>query len=253
MGTAIALTSSGSPAEQTSTSILNAGAAHDHACLEMYEPQSAQGGSKTGSSLGKISFQFNPKEVTISKSAKWERKNASSAKKAGPPQYKGADPCKMTVEMFFDAALKSDLSVVDAVEKLFSCLVPLAKTLPKSPMPPMVVFKWGGVSSFPAVITQVNAKYTRFASNGIPIRAVCTVNLEEMPSEAAKQNPTSGVLAVDRAHTMIAGDTLALVAYREYGDPALWRPLASYNNIDDPMRIDNGSQILLPNAEVLAG
>ena len=120
-------------------------------------------------------------------------------------------------------------------------------------MPPMVVFKWGGVSSFPAVITQVNAKYTRFASNGIPIRAVCTVNLEEMPSEAGKQNPTSGVLAVDRAHTMIAGDTLALVAYREYGDPKLWRTLATYNSIDDPMRIPNGAQVLLPGVEVLLG
>ncbi|MBB5166968.1 peptidase M23 [Mycobacterium sp. AZCC_0083] len=253
MSTAIALTSSGSPADQSSMSILNSGAAHDHACLEMYEPQSAKGGSATGSSLGKITFQFNPKEVTISKSAKWERQPAKGAKKSGPPEYKGADPCKMTVEMFFDAALKADLSVVDAVEKLFSCCVPLAKTVPKSPMPPMVVFKWGGVSSFPAVVTQVNAKYTRFASNGIPIRAVCTVNLEEMPSEAAKQNPTSGVLAVDRAHTMIAGDTLALVAYREYGDSKLWRPLATYNSIDDPMRIANGAQVLLPNVEVLLG
>ncbi len=252
MAQTIALTSSGDPVGQSSSAIVtSSGAAQDHASLEMHEAQSAPGGSKPGASLGKITFQFNPKEVTISKSAQWEKKPAKGAKKAGPPEYKGADPCKLTLEMFFDSTLKSDKSVVDSVEQLFSCCVPLDKTCPNKPMPPLVVFKWGGITSFPAYVTQVNAKYTRFASNGIPIRAVCTVNLEEMPSQAGKQNPTSGVLAVERVHTMIAGDTLALVAYQEYGDPAMWRPLAAYNRVDDPMRIAHGTQILLPAAETL--
>ena len=54
-----------------------------------------------------------------------------------------------------------------------------------------MVFKWGGITSFPAYVSQVNVKYTRFAANGVPIRAVCTVNLEEMSAEDLKQNPTS--------------------------------------------------------------
>jgi nucleoid-associated protein YgaU len=253
MTQAIALTSSAEPADQSASSIVTSpGAAQDHASLEMYEAQTAPGGSKPGASLGGVTFQFNPKEVTISKSAQWAKKPAKGAKKAGPPEYNGADPCKLTVEMFFDATLKSDLSVVDSVEKLFSCCVPVDKTrTANKPMPPLVVFKWGGITSFPAYVTQVNAKYTRFASNGVPIRAVCTVNLEEMPSEAGKQNPTSGVLAVERVHTMVTGDNLALVAYQEYDDPAMWRPLAVYNGVDDPMRIVPGTQILLPTAEAL--
>ena len=78
------------------------------------------------------------------------------------------------------------------------------------------------------------------------------VTLEEWPGDWERQNPTSGVLAPERSHTMIAGDTLALVAYHEYGDPVLWRPLAAYNRVDDPMRIARGAQILLPAVEVLA-
>jgi nucleoid-associated protein YgaU len=250
---AIALTSSAAPADQSPSSIVTSpGAAQDHATLEMYEAQPAPGGSKPGASLGSIAFQFNPKEVTITKSAQWEKKPAKGAKKAGPPEYNGADPCKLTVEIFFDATLKSDQSVVDSVEMLFSCCVPIDKTCNATkPMPPLVVFKWGGITSFPAYVTQVNAKYTRFASNGIPIRAVCTVNLEEMPSQAGPQNPTSGVLAVERVHTLVAGDNLALVAYQEYGDPTMWRPLAVYNRVDDPMRIAHGTQILLPPVEML--
>jgi nucleoid-associated protein YgaU len=250
MTQAIALISSAAPAGQSSSTIVTA-AAHDRACLEMHEAEHATGGAKPGSLIDTVEFQFNPKEVTISKSAQWEKKPAKGAKKAGPPEYKGADPCKLTLEMFFDATMQSSRSVVDSVEKLFKCCVPIDKDRAKKPMPPLVVFTWGGITSFPAYVTQVNAKYTRFAANGVPIRAVCTVNLEEMPSAAGKQNPTSGVLGVERSHTMIAGDTLPLVAYREYGDPAMWRPLAAYNGVDDPMRIAHGSQILLPAAEAL--
>src|SRR5262245_2652042 len=90
-----------------------------HASLEMYEAQHAKGGSKIGSSLGSIKFQFNPKEVTISKSAKWERKPVKGAKKSGPPEYSGADPCKLTLEVFFDESVDHEESVVDSVEKLF--------------------------------------------------------------------------------------------------------------------------------------
>jgi len=159
------------------------------------------------------------------------------------------------VKLTGDGALCEFQSVVDAVEKLLSCCIPTKESGEKKPMPPLVEFQWGGTKSFPAFVTQVNAKYTRFASNGVPIRAVCTVNLEEMPPndkrKQPKQNPTSGVFAVERVHTMISGDNLALVAYDEYGDPALWRALAAYNGFDDPMRIANGTRILLPPAEEL--
>jgi len=50
----------------------------------------------------------------------------------------------------------------DSVEKLFSCCVPIEKSRnANKPMHPLVVFKWGGITSFPAYVTQVNAKYTR--------------------------------------------------------------------------------------------
>ena len=219
----------------------------------MYEAQTtARAAASAVNIVDSIDFQFNPKEVTISKSAKWDRK-PQGRQEGRSTAVQRRRPCKTDAGDVLRRGTQIRPERRGRGREALQLLVPLEKTVPKSPMPPMVVFKWGGVSSFPAVITQVNAKYTRFASNGIPIRAVCTVNLEEMPSEAGKQNPTSGVLAVDRAHTMIAGDTLALVAYREYGDPKLWRPLAAYNSIDDPMRIPNGTQVLLPGVEVLLG
>src|SRR6185436_20614358 len=96
----------------------------ERAALELYEPKPVPGGSGRGAPLGRIPFQFNPKELTISKAAKWERKPARGAKTAGPPEFKGADPCKLTVELFFDATDTLDASVVQRVEELLRCCVP---------------------------------------------------------------------------------------------------------------------------------
>ena len=72
-----------------------------------------------------------------------------------------------------------------------------------------------------------------------------------MPSEPWRQNPTSGSDAVRRSHLMVDGDSLASVAYGEYGDPATWRALARFNGIDDPLRCPAGTRLLLPSPEEL--
>jgi nucleoid-associated protein YgaU len=72
-----------------------------------------------------------------------------------------------------------------------------------------------------------------------------------MPSEPWRQNPTSGRDTVRRAHTLVEGDSLASVAYAEYGDPAAWRAVARFNGVDDPMRCAPGTRLLLPSPEEL--
>jgi len=224
----------------------------ERAQLKMYESSPATGGRKLDGEIGTINFQFNPKEVTIAKTVKWDSKASTGAKQAAPPEFKGPEPGKLTLEMFFDATAKHDGSVVEAVEKLFSCCVATEKTHANDkPMPPLVVFKWGAITSFPAYVTSVSAKYTLFSAGGVPIRAICTVSLQEMPGEKGKQNPTSGSLAVRSIHRVVVGDTLASVAYGEYGDPTLWRQLAYFNRIDDPARIPPGSVLMLPSAAEL--
>lgn len=226
----------------------------DKAKLSLYDPSAAaNGGGAPGAKRGEIVFQFNPKEVTITKSAKWERKPTKGSKKAGPPEFTGPEPSKMTLEMFFDATGPRDGSVVATVEKLLACCVATEESAgQKKPSPPLVVLHWGSIASFPAFVTQVSAKFTLFSADGTPIRAVCSVSLEEMPGEPFRQNPTSGSQEVRRVHRTVAGDTLASVAFAEYGDPTAWRPLARFNGIDDPLRVATGTVLLLPSPEELA-
>lgn len=223
-----------------------------HAELEMFEPTTAPGGAKPGSSLGSIDFQFNPKEVTITKAARWENKPNKGAAKAGAAEFMGAQPCTLSVEMFLDATADHGDSVATGVDRLMSCCVPTSSTSggPKA-VPPLVVFKWGGLTSFPGYITKVTAKFVLFAANGTPLRAVCTVEIEEMPGGKGGQNPTSRAAAARRTHVVVAGESLALLAHREYGNPVYWRAIAHFNGIDDPMRIRSGTTLRLPGVDDL--
>lgn len=232
----------------------SAGGSVAKATLKLYDAKPASaGGAQLASQRGEIEFHFNPKELSIQKSAKWERKSARNAKKASAPEFSGADPCKLTLEMFFDASDSEQGSVIEPVEELFRCCVPTDDTQQdKKAVPPLVQLSWGSIVSFPGFITSVQAKYTLFASDGTPIRAICTVSMEEMPGDPSGQNPTSGALSVHAVHKVIAGDSLASIAFREYGDPAMWRPLAVANHIDDPIRLAVGATLIVPAAAELA-
>lgn len=223
------------------------------AYLELHEAMPNKGaGASLGASTGRIAFQFNPNELTVKKAAKWNTEPSRGSKKAAPPEFQGAEPGKLTLEMFFDATDTMDDSVVKAVKSLFAACAPTDTSIGKSkPVPPLVVFHWGALDFFPSYITSVSAKYTLFTPEGTPVRATCTVDLQEMPTPTAKQNPTSGSLTARRTHQLLEGETLAGVAYAEYGDPALWRPLADANGIDDPFRLIPGQTVMLPAADEL--
>lgn len=224
----------------------------DHAKLKIYEAKPTPTGAVLGASSGEIVFQFNPKELTIAKSAKWGSTPSRDAKKAAPPEFQGAEPSKLSLEMFFDATDAQDTGVTAVIEKLFQCCVPTDDSHgKKKALPPLVVFSWGTITSFPSVIKTVSAKYSLFSAQGTPIRATCTVTLEEMPGENGGQNPTSGSLATRRMHRVVTGDTLASLAFAKYGDPNMWRLLAEFNDIDDPLRLPSGSVLMVPSPEEL--
>lgn len=222
-----------------------------HAYLELREPPSGGGtASPSNESLGKIEFQFNPKELSVSKNAKWKRDAQRNARKSGPPEFTGSDPSKLTLEMFVDATDTMDDRVVKVVDQLFACCVPTEKSRQnRKASPPWVIFHWGGLTSFPAYVSSVTAKYTLFTPGGTPVRAVCTVSLEEISGEQSGQNPTSGALAASDTHVVVSGDSLYSVAYRSYGDARLWRAIARANRIDNPARLRPGSRLLVPAIE----
>jgi nucleoid-associated protein YgaU len=194
-----------------------------------------------------LSCRFNPREYTITKSSKWTKTPAKGAKSAPKQEFLGAQPRSMQMELFFDAWESKSASVAKDVDTLLGWTNPTQKSISANkPNPPIVVFHWGTTASFDAFIKQVTAKFTLFQPDGTPLRATVGVSFEEVPAEQSPQNPTSGGSAGRRTHVLCAGETLPLIAYREYGDPALWRAIALENNVDDPLRIPLGHRLQLP-------
>ena len=114
--------------------------------------------------------------------------------------------------------------------------------------PPTVSFMWGSYLSFDAVIQKVATRFTLFLDDGTPVRASVEVTFWQIADENVfpNQNPTSGGRTGERIHRLGPRETLDQVAYASYGQTGLWRALAAFNGIDDPLRLQAGDAILLP-------
>jgi len=199
-----------------------------------------------------LRFKFNPTEYTISKSASWNRPTTAAARSTTAPQFTGSQPASLQMEIFFDAWEEADGDVSMDVETLLEWTRPAPESVnKKEPEPPTLILEWGK-SIFKGFLKSVTAKYTMFRPDGTPVRASANISLEEIPDEPAPQNPTSGAVNGRGSHILAATDTLQSIAYREYGDPALWRGLAALNGIDDPLRLPPGTRILVPTAKEAA-
>lgn len=209
----------------------------------------AEDGSK------ELKFRFNPKELSISKSATWNRPTNKGAKHSTKPEFGGVQPQTVQMELFFDD-WEGEGNLVKDIEMLLGWLKPTDKSISdKKPQPQALKFQWGGggpLGEFKGFLKTVSAKYTMFKPDGTPVRATAQITLEEIPADPKPTNPTSGALAGRRTHVVAAGDSLHSVAYREYDDPGLWRGLAAFNAIDDPLRVPPGTRLMIPTADEAA-
>jgi nucleoid-associated protein YgaU len=204
----------------------------------------------TGTGEKTFTFAFNPNEYTISKAASWRRSPVPGAPLAGLPEFVGAEPRVLTVEILLDASDTESGSIADDLDTLFSCCNPTPESVSSNaPTPPRVKFGWGSSVLFTAFVREVEAQVTFFRQNGVPLRARCTVTLEEIPEATPRQNPTSGSLATHQTHLVVEGDTLASIAFQLYGRADLWRALAIANDVDDPLRLAPGTTLLVPPRE----
>ena len=76
------------------------------------------------------------------------------------------------------------------------------------------------------MLSSLSVDYALFDVDGKPLRATCALSIEEAGTDTPRQNPTSGSREARRTHRVVAGDSLAQLAWREYGDATAWRVIA---------------------------
>ncbi len=202
---------------------------------------------------------FNPSQLSVGQTAEWQQTSVPRANVAAAPQYIASQPRTLNLELFFDrstprvaqgvASVASASNPLDpSVEGDVERLMAMTQAVQRGDRiePPRVTFGWGVMRTYSGYVKSVNATYLLFSRAGYPYRAKAQVEFVELPRPVEKQNPTSGSENVRTAHRVAPGDSLQSVAFAHYGNPRLWRGLAAINNIDDPMRLPVGIEVLLP-------
>ena len=214
---------------------------------------------------------FNPAEISISRSVNWEAPGGWSwtkgpLKRTGDLEFVAAVPATLSVSLFFDTYEKrgdpsgldrlvaavntgnpfasSDATDVTRLTRKVAKLTEVDKELHH---PPICTLSWGKFDDiFTGVLTQLDQQFTMFMPNGMPVRATVGCTFTEYRTKAVKRAGELHSADVVKSHTVRRGDTLASIAATEYGDPALWRHIATANGILNPRLLQPGTVLTLP-------
>lgn len=217
-------------------------------CSDVASPAKAYLEPETG---GRIECLFNPSELKLSKSNKWDPPE-STGQNAQALRFSKGQSGKLSMTLTLDTTASGE-PVTTHTTRLLR-LMQVDTALPGSDearnkgRPPWVRFHWGDFHSFKAVLDKLDLTFTYFASNGDPLRAKAAVTLTQYEDDEAwpPQNPTSGTPLPHRLHQVQPGETIDRIAARHLGDSTIWRRLAEANDIDDPLALAPGQTLIIP-------
>ena len=203
----------------------------------------------------RIDCLFNPSELTVSKSNSW---NAGQSKGRNAPElrFQGGQSATLSLKLTFDTT-REGTDVTEHTTKLLDLMksdanLPGADRGRNSARPPWVEFHWGKLHSFKAIVERLSIKFTYFASSGMPLRAKADLALKQYKDEAELplQNPTSHTPTLHTVHRLGFGETLDRIAAKHYADATRWRLIAEANNVVDPIALEPGMLLVIPELPV---
>ena len=197
---------------------------------------------------------FNPSDFTISRSVNYAEHSVPGLDKP-LLQFVGGSADIMRFSVVFDtygaglaaqnktavaSALLPDPAKID-VRKFTDPLMKISNVDSDTHAPNTVEFVWGSIS-FKGYVMSISQRFTMFAFDGKPVRAVVDIQLISDKKDNNVRNSPDRT----KARTISDGDRLYAFAYAEYGDCGEWRRIARANDIDDPRRLDSGTDIVIP-------
>lgn len=200
----------------------------------------------------RIECMFNPAKFQFTTSNRWDS-DRLPGRTAPMLRFAGGDAGSFSLSLVFDTTDTGN-AVTEHTNKLLALMeidtsIPGYEQSKNNGRPPWTKFHWGRhLHTFKAVVTSANVTFTYFSHEGLPLRAKVDLALEQYEPDATwgAQNPTSGTPKPKRTHQVISGDTLDRIAAKYYGDATKWRAIATNNHILDPLELQPGTILSIP-------
>jgi hypothetical protein len=202
----------------------------------------------------KIQAKYNPEKYSVNKAVQYAEIGIPGLDEPVLQFVRGQNE-KVTLDLFFDT---TDKGMVDNVTDVRTLTKPVYKLLivdGNTHAPPRFTINWGvgkslfgqGDATALCVLESMNEEFTLFAPTGEPLRAKLTLTIRFAPTVDVQfqQNPRQ---SPDRTKVVVVmgGQRISDIAYQQYGDPTLWRPIADANPLVNPRFLEPGSTILVP-------
>jgi hypothetical protein len=200
--------------------------------------------------------------------------------------YTGGGRTELQLDLLFDVALAGSSTTTEDVRDLTGPLWSLAENAARPEgyrQPPLARFIWGKSWNVPGLVVAVSERFEQFTPDGLPQRSwlrLRFVRVDEAPSRPASIPaqltapeslndlkdllPTLEIPEEDIQVHEIVGSGGAeeerataerpdQIAYQYTGDPAAWRLIAIFNEIDDPLHLVAGALLRIPPLSFLMG
>lgn len=197
----------------------------------------------------RIPVQFNPEEYALNKDINYA---VTSIPGLSAPILQFVNGNMQTLELellvdTYEAHSESSTQAGDDVRVLTRKITNLMNIEPSTHAPPVLLFTWGSLT-FTCVLARVSQRFIMFKADGIPVRARLQVTFNEFRNVDLEAKEVKRETAdYSKLHVVKDGESLSLIAAREYGSAALWRPIALRNNLDDPLALRTGLRLIIPN------
>jgi len=217
---------------------------------------------------------LNPESVVMRRTAGIYPRRSTSGQLAGvgltddPLIYTGGGRTELELDLLFDVSLAGSTITTEDVRDLTGPIWNLAENAARAEgywLPPIIRLVWGKAWMMPGVVVAVSERLEQFTIAGLPRRSWLRMRLVRVPEpltqradtqQSTQQAPFLSPEALDettpiaeeeiQVHEYMAGERLDEIAYRYYRDGSLWRLIAAFNGLTDPVNIPPGSLLQVP-------
>lgn len=194
--------------------------------------------------IGEFVAYVNPQELTLAYEMEYDSSQGSGTT-GSRMEFKKVKPGDLSLTFFLDGTGANGvaLEVQDKVAE-FQRVTGYNGDIHR---PNYLVIAWGSIQVRRCVLKSASIAYKLFRPSGQPLRALITASFTDNADDetrvalAQDQSPD-----LTHARLFRAGDSLPLMCYRIYGDPAYYLEVARANGLDDFRNIAPGTRILFP-------